>query len=91
MDEERIPESDFLVIPVVSSENRKYIPIAYQTPPAICYASCFFIDNADLFTFGLLMSNVHNAFMRVVAGRLEMRYRYSNTLVLFTTTSLGQK
>lgn len=81
LDEERIPENDFLVIPVVSSENRKYIPIAYQTPPAICYASCFFIDNADLFTFGLLMSNVHNAFMRVVAGRLKSDYRYSNTLV----------
>lgn len=81
LDEERIPENDFLVIPVVSSENRKYIPIAYHCPPDICYASCFFIDNADFLTFGLLMSGVHNAFMRTVSGRLKSDYRYSNTLV----------
>lgn len=81
LDEERIPKNDFLVIPVVSSENRKYIPIAYQYPPDICYASCFFVDNADLTTFGLLMSGVHNAFMRAVSGRLKSDYRYSNTLV----------
>lgn len=81
LDEERIPLKEFLVIPVVSSENRKYIPIEYHCPPDICYASCFFVDGADLFTFGLLMSNVHNAWMRVVAGRLKSDYRYSNTLV----------
>lgn len=84
LDEERIPSNDFLVIPVVSSENRKYIPLAYKHPPDICYASAFFIDNATIYTFGILTSNVHMAWMRTVCGRLEMRYRYSNTLVYNT-------
>ena len=81
LDEERIPNSDFLVMPVVSSENRDFIPIAYKNPPDICYASAFFIENADLYLFGILNSTMHNSWMRVVCGRLEMRYRYSNTIV----------
>lgn len=81
LDEERVPESSFLVFPVVSSENRRYIPIEYYEPPAMVYASCFFIEGTDLFDFGILMSNVHHAFMRVVSGRLKSDYRYSNTLV----------
>ncbi len=81
LDEERIPKTTFLVVPVVSSENRRYIPVAYKEPPDICYASAFFVENASLYLFGVLMSNVHNAWMRTVAGRLEMRYRYSNTIV----------
>lgn len=84
LDEERIPTTEFLVIPVVSSENRRYIPLAYKYPPDICYASAFFIENASLYYFGVLMSNVHNAWMRVVAGRLKSDYRYSNTLVYNT-------
>ena len=54
LDEERIPNSDFLVMPVVSSENRDFIPIASKNPPDICYASAFFIENADLYLFGIL-------------------------------------
>lgn len=81
LDEERIPMTDFLVMPVVSSENRDFIPIAYKNPPDICYASAFFIENADLYLFGILNSTMHNAWMRVVCGRLESRYRYSNTIV----------
>ena len=68
-------------MPVVSSENRDFIPIAYKNPPDICYASAFFIENADLYLFGILNSTMHNSWMRVVCGRLEMRYRYSNTIV----------
>jgi len=81
LDEERIPTSEFLVIPVVSSENRRYIPMEYHCPPDICYASCFFMENVSLYLFGILMSNVHNAWMRMVCGRLKSDYRYSNTLV----------
>lgn len=80
LDEERIPTTEFLVMPVVSSSNRRYIPIDYKTPPDICYASCFFVENADLYLFGILMSNVHNAWMRLVCGRWKSDYRYSNTL-----------
>lgn len=81
LDEERIPKCDFLVIPVVSSENRRYIPLIYKQPPDICYASTFFIENANLYLFGVLMSNTHMAWTRVVCGRLKSDYRYSNTLV----------
>lgn len=81
LDEERIPNSDFLVMPVVSSENRDFIPIAYKNPPDICYASAFFIENADLYLFGILNSTMHNAWMRTITGRLKSDYRYSNTIV----------
>lgn len=81
LDEERIPMTDFLVMPVVSSENRDFIPIAYKNPPDICYASAFFIENADLYLFGILNSTMHNSWMRVVCGRLKSDYRYSNTIV----------
>ncbi|MBR6435677.1 MAG: class I SAM-dependent DNA methyltransferase, partial [Thermoguttaceae bacterium] len=81
LDEERIPNSDFLVIPVVSSENRQYIPFDYKSPPDICYASAFYVENATPYIFGVLESSVHMAWMRVVCGRLKSDYRYSNTIV----------
>lgn len=81
LDEERIPTSNFLVMPVVSSENRRYIPIAYKNPPDICYASAFFVEDTTLYHFGVLTSNVHMAWMRSVCGRLKSDYRYSNTIV----------
>lgn len=63
------------------SENRDFIPIAYKNPPDICYASAFFIENADLYLFGILNSTMHNAWMRTITGRLKSDYRYSNTIV----------
>ena len=77
----RQPKTNYLLVPVVSSETRRYIPIGYLSPDIIANNACFTIPNATLYTFGILMSNVHNAWMRVVCGRLEMRYRYSNTIV----------
>lgn len=77
----RQPKTNYLLVPVVSSETRRYIPIGYLSPDIIASNACFTIPNATLYTFGILMSNVHNAWMRVVCGRLEMRYRYSNTIV----------
>ena len=77
----RQPKTSYLLVPVVSSETRRYIPIGYLSPDIIASNACFTIPNATLYTFGILMSNVHNAWMRVVCGRLEMRYRYSNTIV----------
>jgi len=84
LDEERIPTSTFLVVPVVSSESRKYIPLTFRNIPDVCYASCFFMENVSLYLFGILTSSVHNVWMRTVCGRLESRYRYSNTLVYNT-------
>ena len=73
--------SDYLAIPKVSSEKRKYIPIGYLTKDIICTDSIRFVPNATLYDFGIITSIVHMAWMRVVTGRLEMRYNYSNTVV----------
>lgn len=78
---EVIPESNFMIVPVVSSEKRKYIPIGFMTPDVMCSNQVNLIPNATLYHFGVLTSNVHMAWMRVVCGRLELRYRYSKDIV----------
>ena len=77
------PQTDcsYLIIPRVSSEKRKYIPIGFMQPEIIAADSCSIAPNSSLYHFGVLTSNVHNAWMRTVAGRLEMRYRYSGSVV----------
>ena len=73
----RQPTTTYLVVPEVSSERRKYIPIGYMKPDIIASNKLYLISDASLFMFGALISNVHMAWMRIVAGRLEMRYSYS--------------
>ena len=73
----RQPNTDYLVIPRISSVNRKYIPIGYMSKDIIANDKVMFIPNASLYLFGVLISNVHNAWMRVVAGRLKSDYSYS--------------
>ena len=77
----RQPETDYLLVPRVSSEQRRYIPIGYMPKDVISTDANMVLSNATLYHFGVLTSNVHNAWMRAVAGRLEMSYRYSNTIV----------
>ena len=77
----RQPDSDYLIVPRHSSENRKYIPLGYYHADVICGDSCMVIPSATLYHFGVLTSSVHMAWMRAVAGRLEMRYRYSAAIV----------
>ena len=77
----RQPTTNYILFPSHSSETRKYIPIGFETPDIICGNANLVIPNASLYEFGVLTSNVHMAWMRIVAGRLEMRYRYSNTIV----------
>ena len=77
----RQPKNGALVIPKVSSEDRLYIPIAYVKPGIIINGSALMIPDATLYQFGVLSSNVHNSWMRVVAGRMEMRYQYSAGVV----------
>ncbi len=79
--EVRYSENDYIVIPRVSSEKRRYIPIGFMTPDIMVNDAMQFIPNASLYHFGVLTSNVHMAWMRVVCGRLEMRYRYSKDIV----------
>ena len=77
----RQPKSSYLLIPIVSSENRKYIPIGYMNKEVIASNANFTISNASIYHFGILTSTMHMAWTRYVCGRLEMRYRYSNTIV----------
>ncbi len=77
----RQPDTNYIVIPKVSSENRKYIPLGFLNSDVICNNTIKFVPNATLYHFGVLCSNVHNAWMRAVAGRLKSDYQYSNTIV----------
>ena len=78
---ENMPSSAYLLIPRVSSERRRYIPIGFMPPDALTSDSAHIIPNAALYHFGVLTSNVHMAWMRAVCGRLEMSYRYSKEIV----------
>lgn len=75
---------DYLMIPRVSSEKRRYVPIGFMKSNIIASDAVQIVPNATLFHFGILTSNVHMAWMRTVAGRLEMRYRYSKEIVYNT-------
>lgn len=78
--EDRQPNSDYLMIPVVSSENRKYIPIGFINKEVIANYSSFILPNATVFEFGIISSLMHNVWVRNICGKLESRIRYSNTL-----------
>ncbi|MBR0290025.1 MAG: class I SAM-dependent DNA methyltransferase [Selenomonadaceae bacterium] len=75
------PTTDYILIPQVSSERRRYIPMGFMTPDIICNAQALIIPGAEIYHFGILTSSIHMAWMRAVAGRLEMRYRYSGSVV----------
>ena len=74
-------EGSYLLIPRVSSEDRYYLPIGFLNSEIICSDAAFTLPNANLYHFGALSSSMHNAFMRLVAGRLKSDYRYSNSIV----------
>ena len=71
----------FMLVPKVSSERRKYVPIGFFDEQTISTDLNFIIPDAQIYHFGILTSNVHMAWMRAVCGRLEMRYRYSKDIV----------
>lgn len=79
-----LPKINALAIPVVSSEKRKYIPIQIVKENVILTNAINFINNSSLYLFGLLMSNVHNNWMKTFAGRLKNDYRYSKDLIYNT-------
>ena len=74
-------EGAYLAVPKVSSRRRKYIPIDFVTDGMIPGDKLFFVPEATVYHFGILTSRVHNAWMRVVAGRLKSDYSYGNTIV----------
>lgn len=75
------PDSDYIAVPETSSERRKYIPIGFLSKNVIASNLLFLIPNASLYHFGILTSNVHNAWMRTVCGRLKSDYRYAKDIV----------
>ena len=79
--EVRQPDTEFIIVPRVSSENRRYVPMGFMTPDNIVNDSVQIIPDASLYHFGVLESNVHMAWMRAVCGRLKSDYRYSKDVV----------
>ena len=78
---ENMPKTNYIIVPKVSSERRRYVPMGFMSPNVLASDLVFLIPNATLYHFGVLESNVHMAWMRAVCGRLEMRYRYSKDVV----------
>lgn len=78
---ENMPKGNSILIPETSSEKREYVPIGFMGPDSLCSNAVRLIPEATIYHFGILTSSAHMAWMRAVAGRLEMRYRYSNKIV----------
>jgi hypothetical protein len=74
------PDS-FIVVPRVSSENRKYIPMGFFDKNSIVSDTCMSIPNGNLFHFGVLMSTMHMSWVKSVCGRLKSDFRYSKDIV----------
>jgi hypothetical protein len=74
-------KKDYILIPRVSSETRKYIPMGFFDYTAIAGDTCLIIPDGTLYHFGILTSTMHMAWTRYVCGRLELRYRYSKDIV----------
>lgn len=78
---ENMPKGTYIVIPEVSSERRRYIPIGFMSSDILCSNLVKIVPNASLYHFGILASNIHMAWTRVVCGRLKSDYRYSKDVV----------
>lgn len=78
---ENMPDSNYIIVPKVSSERRRYIPMGFMSPEVLASDLVFLIPDATLYHFGILESNVHMAWMRAVCGRLKSDYRYSKDVV----------
>jgi hypothetical protein len=77
----RQPRKNYILIPRHSSERRKYVPMGFFSPNFIVSDSCLAIDDAKLYHFGILTSEMHMSWMKSVCGRIKSDFRYSNTVV----------
>lgn len=78
---EVIPTSNYITVPVISSERRRYIPMGFLDTNVLCSNQLNMIPNAEMYHLGILSSNVHMAWVRAVCGRLKSDYRYSKDIV----------
>jgi type I restriction-modification system DNA methylase subunit len=79
--ERRQPSTRYLLVPKVSSESRRYIPIGFVDADVIATGSALIMPDATLYDFGVLSSSMHNAWMRTVGGRMKSDYQYSSEIV----------
>lgn len=77
----RHPDSEYIIIPCHSSETRRYIPFGFVSPEILVNNAVQLIPSAEIYHFGILMSNVHMAWTRAVCGRIKSDYRYSKDVV----------
>lgn len=75
------PDTNYIIVPKTSSGKRRYIPLGFMDKDTIASDLVFLIPNAGLYEFGILMSNIHNSWMRLVAGRLKSDFRYAKDIV----------
>lgn len=72
---ESMPDSNFLVMPLTSSERRKYVPLGYLTPDCLASNLVTIIPDCTMYEFGVLTSSVFMSWMRTICGRLKSDYR----------------
>ena len=77
----RQPDTEYIIIPRHSSQNRKYVPMGFVSPDIICGDANLLLPEATLYHFGIMISNVHNAWIRTVCGRIKSDFRYSVNIV----------
>ncbi|MCM1268039.1 MAG: hypothetical protein NC302_09050 [Bacteroidales bacterium] len=77
----RHSDSEYIIIPRHSSETRRYIPFGFVSPQIVVNDAVQIIPGAEIYHFGILMSNVHMAWTRAVCGRIKNDYRYSKDVV----------
>jgi len=75
------PITDYIIFPSTTSETRKYLPLGFISKDVIISNASYAIPSATLYHFGVLISIMHNSWMRYTCGRLKSDYRYSNTIV----------
>ena len=80
-DENQQPETDYIAVPVVSSGNRRYIPIDYLSKEIVAGNKLLLIEKATLYEFGIITSNVHMAWMRITCSYFGPSYQYSINIV----------
>lgn len=82
--EDRHVDADSIFMPMISSENRQYVPIGFIDGKTIVNNKSLFIPNATIYLFGILISKVHMAWMRAICDRLKSDYSYSTTIIYNT-------
>ena len=77
----QVPEGNSIIVPVVSSAARRYIPMSFMPAGSVFTNALFYVDHADIYLFGILTSSTHMAWTNIICGRLKSDYRYSNSIV----------